>query len=76
MLTIITKLRICYGIIYRIRSSTNVFCLLALYHAFATYDMNYCITTWHAGNAEMLNQTKNSAIKLFGVFFIETKFSK
>ena len=51
LLTIISKLRVCCGIIYRIRSSTIVSCMVVVYHALATNYMNYCVTIWNAGNA-------------------------
>ena len=68
MLTIISKLRICWGIIYEIQSSTNVSCLLALHHALATNYINYCITTWHAGNAVLLNQIQKQCNKTRQIF--------
>ena len=76
MLTIISKLRICCDMIYRIRSSTNVSCLLALYHALATNRMNYCITIWHAGNAVLLNQIQKQCNKIIRSIFYRDKFSK
>ena len=76
MRTIISKLRNCCGIICRIRSSANVSCLLALYHALATKYMNYRITTWHAGNAMLLNQIQKQCNKIIRSIFYRGKFSK
>ena len=76
MLTIISKLRICCDVIHRIRLSTNVSCLLALYHALATNYINYCITTWHAGNAVLLNQIQKQCNKIVRSIFHRDKFSK
>ena len=55
MLTIISKLRNCCGIIYRIRLSTNFSSLLALYHALATTYMNhyYLLARWKCCTAEL-----------------------
>ena len=76
MQTIISKLRICCGIIHRIRSSTNASCLFALYHALATNDMNHCIITWHAGNAILLNQIQTQSNKNIWSIFYRNKFCK
>ena len=64
------------SIFYRIRSSTNVSCLLALYHARATNYINYCITTWHAGSAVLLNQIQKQSYKIIRSIFHRDKFSK
>ena len=76
MLTIISKLRISCGTIYRIRSSTNVSRLLALCHAFATNYMNYCITTCHNGNALLLKQIQKLCNKIIRNIFYRDKFVK
>ena len=76
MQTIISKLRNCCGIICRIRSCANVSCQLALYHALATKYMNYRITTWHAGNAVLLNQIQKQCNKIIPSIFYRDKFSK
>ena len=76
MLTIISKFRICCGIIYRIQSFTNVSCLLALYHALTTNYMNYFITTWHAGKALLLIQIQKQCNKITRSIFYRDKFSK
>ena len=38
--------------------------------------MNYCITTWHAGNAVLLNQTPKQCNKIFRSIFYRDKFFK
>ena len=76
MLTIISKLRICCGIIYRIQSSTNVSWLLALYHVPAINCTNYRLGTWHAGNAVLLNQIQKQCNKIIRSIFYRDKFFK
>ena len=76
MLAIISKLHNCCCIIYRIRSSNNVSRLLALYHALATNYLNYCITTWHAGNGVLLNQIQKQCNKIIQRIFYRVKFGK
>ena len=75
MQTIISKLCICCGIIYRVRLSANVSSLLALYRACANYK-NYCITTWHAENAVLLNQIQKQHNENTRSIFYRDKFSK
>ena len=76
MLTIISKLHNCFGRICRIGSFTNVSCLLEQYHALATNFMKYCITTWHAGNATLLNQIQKQCNKIIQSKSFCDKFSK
>ena len=73
--TIISKLRFRCSVIYRIRSSANVSCLLALYHALATNYVNFCVATHHAGKVVLLNQIQKQCYKIIrSVFYREKVF--
>lgn len=67
--SVISKLRTCLGIVYRIRSLANISCLLSLYHALATSYLSYCITTWHAGNTTLLEKIQKLCNRILKIIF-------
>ena len=75
MQPIILKLRICCGIIYRIRQFTNVSSLLALYRALATkfYDfLRYYLARCKC--CSIKSKLNKSTTKFFGVFLLRKFF--
>ena len=56
-----------------------IFCcsfLFTICHAFATNYINYCIISWHAANAVLLNQIRKQCYKIIWSIFYRDKFSE
>ena len=50
--------------------------MFALYHALATNYINFCITTWLARKAILMNQIEKQCNKIILSIFFRDKFSK
>ena len=65
------KLRVCLGIIYRLRDCLNTQCLLSLFHSLALSHISYCISMWCSSNSILVSSLQTLCNKILRLKFYQ-----